>query len=64
MDLLQKVQIINSMQASQASKADRKLYIGNLPPGLTQQAVQRSYNNSPANQMFFLVGRPTERRAR
>ena len=41
-ELIQKLQLINDMRALQASKVDRKLYIGNIPQNLTPQTVWKS----------------------
>jgi NurA-like 5'-3' nuclease len=38
-ELLQKLQLIRDMGNLRTSKVDRKLYIGNIPTGLTPQMV-------------------------
>lgn len=38
-ELLQKLQLISDMKNLQTSKVDRKLYIGNIPAGITPQMV-------------------------
>jgi splicing factor U2AF 65 kDa subunit len=43
------VNILSSIQAmsmAQTAKIDRKLYIGNLPPGMTQQLLLNMLNNA------------------
>ena len=35
--------MLNTLQNIQASKSDRKLYIGNLPANLTPQTVKNNF---------------------
>ena len=38
-ELINKLRLIEDMKNMQASKVDRKLYIGNIPAGITPQMV-------------------------
>jgi len=40
-ELVQKLLMIKDMTNSQSAKVDRKLYIGNIPTGITPQMVRR-----------------------
>ena len=39
-ELMQRIQLLHDMKNLQSSKVDRKLYIGNIPPGITPQTVK------------------------
>jgi len=39
-ELINKLRLIEDMKNMQASKVDRKLYIGNIPAGITPQMVR------------------------
>lgn len=40
------LQSIQAMSIAQTAKIDRKLYIGNLPPGMTQQLLMNILNEA------------------
>ena len=56
-ELLQKLQLVRDMSNLRTSKVDRKLYIGNIPTGLTPQMVLNS--QLPLfNQLIIAHGSP------
>ena len=40
------IQSIQAMSMAQTAKIDRKLYVGNLPPGITQQLLMNIINEA------------------
>jgi hypothetical protein len=45
-ELMQRIQLLHDMKNLQSSKVDRKLYIGNIPPGITPQTVKNIFLKS------------------
>eukprot|EP01015_Nassula_variabilis_P006719 TRINITY_DN1511_c0_g2_i7.p1 TRINITY_DN1511_c0_g2~~TRINITY_DN1511_c0_g2_i7.p1 ORF type:complete len:465 (-),score=82.15 TRINITY_DN1511_c0_g2_i7:110-1504(-) len=45
-EIIQRMEIINAYSNLQASKVDRKLYVGNLPPNMTQSTLVEILNQA------------------